>query len=78
MQVVGKKEEEPGKPELLGTTSEFLSHFNLRDLLDLPSLEQETSFEKDALSVSNITTVDEIDPLTALQVHINPEKPTLS
>jgi len=78
VQVVGKKEEEPGKPELLGTTSEFLSHFNLRDLLDLPSLDQETSLGKDALSVSNITTVDEIDPLTALQVHINPEKPTLS
>ena len=37
--VVGKKEEEPGKPELLGTTAEFLSHFNLRDLLSCPLLQ---------------------------------------
>ena len=78
VQVVGKKDEDPGKPELLGTTSEFLSHFSLRDLLELPSLEQETSFEQSALSLSNVTAADEIDPLTALQVHIHPEKPKLS
>lgn len=35
---VGKKEDDPGKPILLGTTDEFLSLFNLRDLLDLPTL----------------------------------------
>lgn len=76
VQVVGKKEEEPGKPELLGTTPEFLSHFNLRDLLDLPSLqvkEAESSIAGDS-NVDNETTLEEIDPLTALQIHLNPEQ----
>lgn len=35
---VGRREEDPGKPLLLGTTDEFLSLFNLRDLLELPTL----------------------------------------
>ena len=35
---VGRREEDPGKPLLLGTTDEFLSLFNLRDLLSLPTL----------------------------------------
>ena len=35
---VGRREEDPGRPLLLGTTDEFLSLFNLRDLLELPTL----------------------------------------
>jgi len=66
--VVGKKEEEPGKPELLGTTAEFLSHFNLRDLLSLPSL---TAPMHHAEPV--IQSQEGLDPLKAIQVHLNPE-----
>ena len=39
VKTVGKRDDEPGKPEILGTTDEFLSVFNLRDLLDLPTLQ---------------------------------------
>ena len=67
--VVGKKEEEPGKPELLGTTSEFLSHFNLRDLLSLPSLTSPMQHDEPVLQPQEAL----VDPLTALQVHLNPE-----
>lgn len=73
VQVVGKKEEEPGKPELLGTTSEFLSHFNLRDLLSLPSLSAPMQS-----NVPNTPAPEMVDPLMALQVHLNPKDPTKS
>ena len=69
--VVGKKEEEPGKPELLGTTTEFLSHFNLRDLLSLPSLTAPMQSD-----VPIIPAPEMVDPLMALQVHLNPKSPT--
>ena len=69
--VVGKKEEEPGKPELLGTTSEFLSHFNLRDLLSLPSLTAPMQHEEPVIQPQ-----ETLDPLIALQVHLNPEAKT--
>lgn len=66
--VVGKREEEPGKPELLGTTAEFLSHFNLRDLLSLPSLTAPMQHEEPVIQPQ-----EALDPLKALQVHLNPE-----
>ena len=69
--VVGKKEEEPGKPELLGTTAEFLSHFNLRDLLSLPSLTAPIQNEEPIPQPKEV-----LDPLTAIQVHLNPEAKT--
>jgi segregation and condensation protein B len=37
LRIVGKKDE-PGRPLLYGTTPEFLSFFNLRDVDELPSL----------------------------------------
>ena len=39
IRVVGHRDV-PGKPELLGTTREFLDYFNLRKLDDLPTLAQ--------------------------------------
>lgn len=39
VRILGKKEE-PGRPMLYGTTKEFLSFFNLRDLKDLPTLRE--------------------------------------
>ncbi len=39
IQVVGKKDV-PGKPSLLGTTRDFLLHFGLKDLQDLPNMEE--------------------------------------
>jgi segregation and condensation protein B len=39
IRVVGHRDV-PGKPELLGTTREFLDYFNLKKLDDLPTLAQ--------------------------------------
>lgn len=89
VQVVGKKEEEAGKPEMLGTTPAFLSHFNLRDLLELPSLSTpftadtplNEAMQIDALDTDDNTTISTastLNPLEALQVHLNPEPPTKS
>ncbi len=39
VRILGKKEE-PGRPLLYGTTKEFLTFFNLRDLADLPTLRE--------------------------------------
>jgi len=85
VQVVGKKEEEAGKPELLGTTPAFLSHFNLRDLLELPSLSVSPSSNtslQDTMLIDTLDTDDNtgstIHPLEALQAHLNPEPPKKS
>jgi segregation and condensation protein B len=40
--------ETPGRPILYGTTPEFLQHFGLRSIDDLPPLEDE-SFDEDSL-----------------------------
>jgi len=39
IRVLGRKQA-PGKPMLYGTTTEFLMHFGLRDLSELPSVEE--------------------------------------
>lgn len=39
VRVLGHKEV-PGRPELLGTTQQFLDYFNLKSLEDLPQLER--------------------------------------
>lgn len=39
VRVLGHKEV-PGRPELLGTTKQFLDYFNLKSLDDLPQLEE--------------------------------------
>jgi segregation and condensation protein B len=39
IRVLGRKQA-PGKPMIYGTTTEFLMHFGLRDLSELPSVEE--------------------------------------
>ena len=39
IQIVGKKDV-PGKPTLMGTTKQFLVHFGLKELGDLPNMEE--------------------------------------
>lgn len=38
IRVTGRKQDVPGRPELLGTTQQFLSDFNLDSLTSLPAL----------------------------------------
>jgi segregation and condensation protein B len=44
VKIMGKKEA-PGKPLLYGTTREFLQHFGLKDLAELPTLRDMTREE---------------------------------
>jgi segregation and condensation protein B len=46
---VGHKEV-PGRPELFATTKAFLDHFNLRQLSDLPALEELASWDEDSMA----------------------------
>jgi len=51
VRILGRKDV-PGKPIVYGTTAEFLAHFGLRGLSDLPSLREfldENALEKDEL-----------------------------
>ena len=59
VRVVGHREL-PGRPELLGTTREFLDYFGLRSVDDLPPLAQ-------------LRGLDEIDPQLALPVDLEAE-----
>lgn len=45
IKVVGHRDV-PGKPELFGTTKQFLDYFNLKKLSDLPPLEELVDLEK--------------------------------
>ncbi len=44
IKIVGRKEA-PGKPFIYGTTREFLQHFGLKDLSELPTLKEFTKEE---------------------------------
>jgi len=44
IRVIGYREV-PGKPAIYGTTKEFLDHFNLKSLTDLPTLAEFKNFE---------------------------------
>src|SRR3990167_3274117 len=44
VRVLGYREV-PGRPEILGTTKEFLDHFNLKSLTELPNLAEFKSLE---------------------------------
>lgn len=50
VRVIGHKEV-PGRPELLGTTREFLDYFNLRSLDDLPGLPDIQHLDVDELKL---------------------------
>ena len=47
---IGRRDDEQGKPLLLGTTDDFLSMFNLRDLVELPTLRDLREIEIDKFS----------------------------
>ena len=50
IKVVGQREV-PGKPELLGTTKEFLDYFNLKNLSDLPALSDIQDIDQQAIEL---------------------------
>ena len=52
IQEVGRKDT-IGRPILFGTTDEFLSHFGLRDLADLPPMPENPDEAKEAESLSD-------------------------
>jgi segregation and condensation protein B len=47
IKILGKKDE-PGRPMLYGTTTEFLELFNMRSLQDLPTLKEFTELTDDS------------------------------
>jgi segregation and condensation protein B len=61
LRVVGRKAT-PGRPVLYGTTREFLEHFGLRDLEDLPPFEPPTSASGEAAAEAGAG-----DPAAALE-----------
>ena len=50
---VGHKEV-PGRPELFATTKEFLDHFNLKQLSDLPALDELASWDEAAMAPAKL------------------------
>lgn len=50
VRVIGHKEV-PGRPEMLGTTRQFLDYFNLRSLDDLPSLAEMKELDVDKIQL---------------------------
>ena len=62
-EVVGRREDEQGKPEVIGTTDNFLNVFNLRDLLELPTLDSLSPNPKSEDVIASI------NPLDALGIH---------
>ena len=63
-EVVGRREEEPGKPEVIGTTDTFLNVFNLRDLLELPTLD---NLSQNPQSDDIIESINPLDALSSFQ-----------
>src|SRR5208282_6175920 len=47
LRILGKKDE-PGRPILYGTTSQFLEFFGLKSLKDLPTLKEFTELSEDS------------------------------
>jgi segregation and condensation protein B len=52
VRILGKKDE-PGRPLLYGTTSQFLSFFGLKSLRDLPTLREFTELSDDSQRVAD-------------------------
>jgi segregation and condensation protein B len=50
VRILGKKDE-PGRPLLYGTTSQFLEFFGLKSLKDMPTLKEFTELNEDSLRV---------------------------
>jgi segregation and condensation protein B len=64
LRVVGRKAT-PGRPVLYGTTREFLEHFGLRDLEDLPPFEVAAGTPGAASAGESTTAATEAGPLEA-------------
>lgn len=60
VRVVGHREV-PGRPELLGTTREFLDDFNLKQLEDLPSLPEIRDLDALAAALEQLQGPEEAD-----------------
>jgi len=56
VRVVGQREI-PGRPSLYGTTKEFLDHFNLKSVEELPALAEIQNLEEAAMQLENIVTL---------------------
>ena len=63
IKIVGNKDV-PGRPALYSTTKNFLSYFNLKDLKELPILEdiKDIAQIKPELALDNIAETNEINP----------------
>lgn len=78
IKIVGKKEV-PGRPFMYGTTEKFLEHFGLKELRDLPSIDEirqmvDSSVKKEELiGTKKIVDVPQSD---ATQVEMQPEGTT--
>ncbi len=51
VRIVGRKEE-PGRPQLYGTTVRFLEFFNLRSLRDMPDLHEFRELNEESLAIA--------------------------
>jgi segregation and condensation protein B len=64
VRVVGRKPT-PGRPVLYGTTREFLEHFGLRDLEDLPAFEPPADAVEEASAAAAAAEPGSLDPTLA-------------
>jgi segregation and condensation protein B len=68
IRVVGHRDV-PGKPELLGTTREFLDYFSLKKLDDLPTLAQLKELEELRVQL----TLPGAEPIVSLEAEVEAE-----
>lgn len=61
IRVLGHKEV-PGRPEMLGTTRQFLDYFNLKSLDELPSLTAIRDLDVESLPLALLTESDAANP----------------
>ncbi|MDD5097188.1 MAG: SMC-Scp complex subunit ScpB [Candidatus Omnitrophica bacterium] len=66
IRICGRKKV-PGRPFVFGTTREFLEHFGLKSLEDLPKIEDFTALAE------KIETKNDIEPIDEVNNKVNPE-----
>ena len=69
IRICGRKKM-PGRPFVFGTTRQFLEHFGLKSLDDLPKIEDFTAMAKEIEEKTNIEMLPEMEPPV-----LNPEAP---
>ena len=84
LRILGKKDE-PGRPILYGTTTQFLEFFGLKSLKDLPTLREFTELSDESLRVAEAELSEVLPDATATlpdfpPVHdtVVPDAPTTS